>query len=75
MVPMWILGGIFFSNERFPDVVQPLLHSLPIVALVDSLRAIMLDGASITSLGGPILVMGIWAIACFAIAVRVFRWR
>ncbi len=75
MVPMWILGGIFFSNERFPEVVQPILRSLPVVALVDSLRAIMLDGRSILQLWQPITVMFIWTIVCFTIATRIFRWR
>ena len=75
MVPMWILGGIFFSNERFPEIVQPLLRSLPVVALVDSIRAIMLDGQSILNLWQPILVLLVWTVVCFAVAGRIFRWR
>jgi ABC-2 type transport system permease protein len=75
MLPMWIVGGVFFSSERFPDQIQPVLKSLPFVALVDSLRSIMMDGASITTLGIPILVMSVWGIACAVVALRVFRWR
>ncbi len=75
MVPMWILGGVFFSNERFPEVIQPVLKSLPFVALVDSLRAIMLDGVSIMQLGQPIAVMIAWAVGCFVLALKIFRWR
>ncbi len=75
MLPMWIVGGVFFSSERFPDQIQPLLKSLPFVALVDSLRSIMMDGASISALGVPLLVMFMWGVACTAIALKIFRWR
>jgi ABC-2 type transport system permease protein len=75
MVPMWIVGGVFFSNERFPDAVQPILKALPFVALVDSIRGIMLEGMTLTDLWQPIIVMIAWAIACFAIAIKIFRWK
>ena len=75
MLPMWIVGGVFFSSERFPDQIQPLLKSLPFVAMVDSLRSIMMDGASIRTLGVQMLVMCVWGVACTAIALKVFRWR
>ena len=26
MLPMWLLSGVFFSSERFPDAVQPLIQ-------------------------------------------------
>src|SRR4051812_24618013 len=44
-VPMWILSGVFFSAQRFPDVVQPAIKALPLTALIDALRANMLQGA------------------------------
>ena len=33
MMPMWIFSGVFFSYERFPAVVQPLIKALPLTAL------------------------------------------
>jgi len=39
MMPMWIFSGVFFSYERFPAVVQPLIRILPLTALNDALRA------------------------------------
>ena len=44
MLPMWIVSGIFFSSERFPDAVQPLIRALPLTPLIDSLRSVMLEG-------------------------------
>jgi ABC-type polysaccharide/polyol phosphate export permease len=41
---MWILSGVFFSARRFPAVVQPFISALPLTAIVDALRAHMLQG-------------------------------
>ena len=48
-VPMWILSGVFFSAQRFPDVVQPFIQALPLTALIDALRAHMLQGAGLVA--------------------------
>ena len=44
MLPMWILSGVFFKSDRFPDIMQPLIQVLPLTALNDALRAVMLEG-------------------------------
>jgi ABC-type multidrug transport system permease subunit len=75
MVPMWILSGVFFSSERFPDVVQPIIKALPLTALVDALRANMLRGASLAELAAPLAAMALWLVTCFALAMKIFRWK
>jgi ABC-2 type transport system permease protein len=74
MMPMWIFSGVFFSGERFPAAVQPLIKALPLTALNDALRATILEGASLASQSGRIVVMGFWAVLTFALALRWFRW-
>lgn len=75
MLPMWTLSGIFFSYERFPEIVQPIIKLLPLTPVIDALRALMMDGKSITTLGPEILVMLAWCIIPFAIALAIFRWN
>lgn len=75
MLPMWTLCGIFFSYERFPAAVQPLIKLLPLTPLNDSLRAVMLDGASLASQWPELVVMIVWGIATFVLALRIFRWN
>jgi ABC-type multidrug transport system permease subunit len=75
MVPMWIFSGIFFSSERFPDAVQPFIKALPLTPLISSLRAVMLEGMSLTQLLTPIGIMTAWSAISFALALRWFRWR
>ena len=49
MLPMWVLSGVFFSTANFPDVLQPVIHALPLTALNDALRAVVLEGATLRS--------------------------
>ena len=75
MLPMWVVSGVFFSSAHFPAATQPLIHALPLTALNDALRAIMLDGASAAAIGPELAILGAWGIVCFAVALRVFRWQ
>jgi len=75
MLPMWIASGVFFSAQRFPDVVQPFIRALPLTAVIDALRANMLQGAGLARLAPQLGVMGAWTIICFALALKLFRWR
>jgi ABC-2 type transport system permease protein len=74
MMPMFVLSGVFFSAAHFPAVMQPLIAILPLTALNDGLRAVMIDGASLASLVRPLAVLAAWGVASFAIALRIFRW-
>ncbi len=74
MMPMWVVSGIFFSSDRFPGVAQPFIRALPLTALNDALRAVILEGAPLVSQGGRILVMALWGCVAFAVSLRIFRW-
>ena len=75
MMPMWLLSGVFFSYKNFPDAMQPICKALPLTALNDSLRAIMLEGTSILDLGPQLGIMAAWGALCFALALKLFRWH
>ena len=74
MMPMWICSGVFFSYERFPDAVKPVIRALSLTALTDALRAVMNDGATLTAVAPQVVNLGLWGVVCFAIGLRVFRW-
>jgi ABC-2 type transport system permease protein len=75
MVPMWVLSGIFFSSERFPDVFQPLINALPLTALNQALRAIMTEGRGLAGVAPQLAILALWGIASFAVALKIFKWR
>jgi ABC-type multidrug transport system permease subunit len=74
MMPMWVFSGIFFSYERFPAKVIPIIRLLPLTALNDSLRAVILEGKTLASQTEPLVVLGLWCVLSFLFAVRLFRW-
>jgi ABC-type multidrug transport system permease subunit len=74
-VPMWVLSGVFFSSSNFPDAVQPFIQALPLTALVDTLRGVILEGATLASLWHELAILAAWTVLPFAIALKIFRWR
>ena len=75
MMPMWIMSGVFFSAQRFPDFIQPVIRALPLTAVIDALRMNMLQGASLAQVTPQMAVLAGWLIVGFALALKLFRWR
>jgi ABC-2 type transport system permease protein len=74
MMPMFVLSGVFFSTSHFPDVLQPALSLLPLTALNDGLRAVMIDGASFPAVARPLVVLTAWGVLSFGAGLKIFRW-
>lgn len=73
-LPMWILSGVYFSNDGFPGWMQPVIDALPLTLLVDGFRSIYQGDAwpqVSTSLAGLLA----WAAVSFGAAARRFRWQ
>ncbi|QEL16525.1 ABC transporter permease [Limnoglobus roseus] len=75
MLPMYLLSGVFFSADRFPDGIQPFIQALPLTVLIDGVRSVMNDGAGFEVAWKPILILLAWGVVCFGLALRLFRWR
>jgi ABC-2 type transport system permease protein len=75
MLPMWLLSGIFFSPDRFPQAVQPLIRLVPLTPLIEGLRAVMLEGASLASQSLNIGILLAWGAVTFALGIKLFRWN
>ena len=74
MMPMWICSGVFFSYERFPDAVIPIIRALPLTALNDALRAVMNDGYGLLQIAPQLLNLAIWTIITSVVGLKIFRW-
>lgn len=74
MLPMYLLSGVFFSSRRFPEFFQPLIQALPLTQLNDALREVMLEGLGLAQIWGRLAVLAVWAVVCFALALRWFKW-
>ena len=74
MMPMWIFSGVFFSYERFPASIHPLIKALPLTALNDALRASILEGTPLFQQWPRLLVLALWGGISFVLALKWFRW-
>jgi ABC-type multidrug transport system permease subunit len=74
MMPMWIFSGVFFSYERFPAAIHPLIKALPLTALNDALRASILEGTPLLHQWPRLLILGLWGGISFVLALKWFRW-
>jgi ABC-2 type transport system permease protein len=75
MMPMWLCSGVFFSYERFPDSVKPIIRLLPLTLLNDALRAVINDAAGLTQIAGKLALLAAWGLVTFIIGLKVFRWQ
>jgi len=75
MLPMWIFSGVFFAASNFPGFFQPFVQALPLTAVNDALRANMLEGASLASVGSELAIITAWMVVSFVAALKLFRWR
>jgi ABC-type multidrug transport system permease subunit len=74
-MPMWLLGGVFFSNQRFPGFLQSAVDAIPMSLVTDGLRGVMLEGKGLAGVATPLLALLLIGVVCLAVAVRVFRWN
>ena len=75
MLPMWIFSGVFFSSSNFPAAIQPVVQALPLTALVNGLRAIMLQGAGFGGVLPQLAVLAAYLVVCLTVALKIFRWQ
>ncbi|KIO77277.1 ABC transporter permease [Pedobacter lusitanus] len=74
-LPQFLLSGTFFSIENFPNWLQPISRALPLTYLNDAMRQVAFEGAGLWDVKQQILIMVIWGLGIYAIAVKVFKWE
>jgi ABC-2 type transport system permease protein len=75
MMPMWLLSGVFFSPERFPDYLQPIIQALPLTQFNTALRAVILEGATLASQSWKLIFLAAWGGISYFCTLRWFRWN
>ena len=74
-LPQFLLSGTFFSIDAFPSWLQPICHALPLTYLNDAMRKVAFEGAGLWDVKHQILIMVIWGVGVYAVAVKVFKWE
>ncbi len=74
-LPQFLLSGTFFSITAFPVWLQPISKALPLTYLNDALRKVAFEGAGLFDVGHQIMIMLIWGVVVYGIAVKTFKWE
>jgi ABC-type multidrug transport system permease subunit len=74
MLPMFVLSGVFFSTAHFPEALQPLIAWLPLSALNQALRSVIIHGAGWGAIAAPCAILAGWGTIGYAAGLRLFRW-
>lgn len=74
MIPMWLFSGVFFASDRFPAEMQPFIQALPLTQLLNAMRSVILEGAGLVDVAWSLVILTVWTIVTFLLALRVFRW-
>jgi ABC-type multidrug transport system permease subunit len=72
--PMMLLSGVYFRIDSAPQWMQTAIFVLPLAPFLRMLRAVFNDGASLAGHMTGVVIIAAWAVVCFGIAVKRFRW-
>ena len=71
---MMILSGVWFSIESAGPAVQNLANAFPLTHILDSARAVMLDGATIVDVAPSLVMLTALSVVFLGIGSHFFRW-
>lgn len=74
-LPQFLLSGTFFSIDAFPNWLQPISRALPLTYLNDAMRKVAFEGAGLWDVRHQILILLIWGVGIYAVAVKTFKWE
>jgi ABC-2 type transport system permease protein len=74
-LPQFLLAGTFFPIDVFPSWLQPICKIMPLTYLNDALRKIAFEGARLWQLPKELLILVVWGLVVYAVAIKVFRWE
>ncbi|WDF54756.1 ABC transporter permease [Mucilaginibacter sp. KACC 22063] len=74
-LPQFLLSGTFFSVTAFPKWLQPVSNFLPLTHLNNAMRQVAFEGAGLTDVTHQLLILLVWGIGIYAVAVKTFKWE
>ena len=73
--PMMFLSGVFVPLSELPPQLQTAVHVLPLTYLSDALHKVLNNADGVSAIWGDLLVLSVWMVVSFTLAVRKFRWE
>ncbi len=74
-LPQFLLSGTFFPMDAFPEWLQTISRVLPLTYLNTALRKVAFEGEGLASISHELLIISIWGVVVYILAIRFFRWE
>jgi len=74
-IPMLLLCGAFAPVEALPGALRIVAKALPLTYFAVPFRAVLVEGAGLTAIGGDLGILAGWMIISWIVAVKTFRWE
>jgi ABC-2 type transport system permease protein len=74
-LPQFLLSGTFFPTSSFPSWLRPLSEALPLTHLNNAMRKVAFEGAGLGDVTHQLLILLIWGIVIYAVAIKTFKWE
>ena len=75
VTPMMVLSGIFFSYHNFPEWSIPFIKLFPLTIIADGIRSVFIEGAGLTEVALPSLILSAIGIIFFTAGLKIFKWH
>jgi len=72
--PMMLCSGIFFSNQGFPEWIQPVVQAFPLSILADSTRSLFLESFSLQDILPQSAILIVIGTVALIFGRYFFRW-
>jgi ABC-2 type transport system permease protein len=73
-LPTIFISGVFYDVADAPTFLKDIAEALPLKHVIDGLSGAMVKGTGIGDHLSALAVVGLWAAAGIALAVRGFTW-
>ena len=74
-LPVIFISGVFYDVDNTPRFVRDIAQALPLTHVIDGLSGAMVTGRGLADNLSALAVVGVWALAGAALAVRGFSWE
>jgi ABC-2 type transport system permease protein len=74
-LPQFLLSGTFFATTAFPSWLQGISNILPLTYLNHAMRQVAFEGAGLGGVTHDLVILGVWFIIVYGVAVKTFRWE
>lgn len=68
------VSGVWFPRALLPEFMQNITAFFPLTPVIEGIRAITTEGATLMMLLPEIGIIAAWGVVVYTIGIRVFRW-